>query len=150
MSEGWCNEDYLVLFSAEDSEERSRQYKVSEYLPGYRAIGLKSWDDFIVMNDAGELFTVPTVPLVPRYLKPFSMPVLPALNADERFTGKIKWYIKPVVFGGDPNSGENVTWLNHEQHCLAVAWWNEQFRSHARWKEMPDFRVDEPTEGSSS
>lgn len=130
MSEGWCNEDYLVLFSTEESEERSRKYKVHEYLPGYRAIGLKSWDDFIVMNEAGALFTAPTVPLVPRYLKPFSMPVLPSLNADARFFGKIKWYIKPVVFGGDPNAGENVTWLNHEQHCLAVAWWNEQFKAH--------------------
>lgn len=129
MSEGWCNEDYLILFSDEESEERSRQYKLAEYLPGYRIIGMKSWDDFIVMNGAGELFTVPTVPLVPKYMESFSMPAPLSLNGDERLNGKIKWYIKPLVFGGDPRSGENVTWLSHEQHCQAVTWWNEQFRA---------------------
>jgi hypothetical protein len=50
------------------------------------------------------------------------------METDSRFTGRIKWYIKPVVFGGDPNPGENVTWVTHEQHAELVAWWNRKYR----------------------
>jgi hypothetical protein len=48
---------------------------------------------------------------------------------DERFLGKIKWYVQPIVFGGDPNIGMNVIWVNHEEHAQAVTWWNDLYRS---------------------
>jgi len=39
-------------------------------------------------------------------------------NAVNRTTGqvnfnpsRIKWYVKPLIFGGDPNEKENVTWV---------------------------------------
>jgi hypothetical protein len=41
---------------------------------------------------------------------------------DFRYSGKIKWYIKPIVFDGDPNPGENLTWVNHEKHAQLVRW----------------------------
>ena len=36
---------------------------------------------------------------------------------DECFVGKIKWYINPIVFGGDPKAEDNITWVSHEQHA---------------------------------
>jgi hypothetical protein len=50
------------------------------------------------------------------------------LIPDERFTDRIKWYTTPIVFGGDPNLGENVTWVTHDQHVKLVGWWNKQYR----------------------
>lgn len=131
MNEGWNHEDYLVLLTEEESNDRTSSYKLDEYLPGFRIIGLKGWDDFIVSSIDGHLFTVPTVPLVQKYMEPFSLPAPLRLDADQRFTGKIKWYVKPIVFGGDATAKENLTWLSHEQHAQAVVWWNEQFRVHS-------------------
>jgi hypothetical protein len=50
-----------------------------------------------------------------------------ALKPDERLRGKVKWYVKPVVFGGDPNPGENMTWISLEDHVQAVKYWNEMY-----------------------
>ena len=33
------------------------------------------------------------------------------LRKDERFEGKIKWYINPIGFGGDPKAEDNITWV---------------------------------------
>jgi len=41
MNEGWCNEDYLVFFSEEESHSKTQQCKLPVYLPGYQMIGLK-------------------------------------------------------------------------------------------------------------
>jgi hypothetical protein len=41
---------------------------------------------------------------------------------------KEEWYVQPVVFAGDPSVGENLTWVNHEDHAQAVKWWNDQYR----------------------
>ncbi|MBX9899295.1 MAG: hypothetical protein K2Y28_00800 [Burkholderiaceae bacterium] len=132
MNEGWINEDHLVLFSEEESNDRTQKYKVDKYLPGFRIIGLRGWDDFIVLSADGSMYIVPTIPFAPQYLEPFSLPTPLNLESDQRFIGKIKWYIKPIVFGGDLRAKENLTWLNHEQHQQAVTWWNDQHRALAR------------------
>ena len=128
MIEGWHGDDYFVLFEASDVNTVSERYGISEQLPGYMIVGLKGWDDFIVRDSQGQTYTIPTVPVDGQYLKPFKVPEdISMLQSDERFTGKIKWYVKPVVFGGDPAVGENVTWLNQEQHAQLVRWWNAQY-----------------------
>ena len=38
--------------------------------------------------------------------------------------GKIKWYVKALVFGGDPQSALNVIWVTHDQHAELVKYWN--------------------------
>ncbi|MFT4666216.1 MAG: hypothetical protein ACI8YQ_002636 [Polaribacter sp.] len=35
---------------------------------------------------------------------------------------KIKWYEKPIVFGGDPN---DFMWVDIDQHQKLVAFWNK-------------------------
>jgi hypothetical protein len=44
-------------------------------------------------------------------------------------TTKIKWYVKPVVFGGDPQLGTNVVWVSRDEHVKLVKYWNGLYRS---------------------
>ena len=81
-------------------------------------------------DSSGRTFSLPTVPLEARHLSSFSIPEASSmLRADARFDGKIKWYVKPIAFGGDPGAEQNVVWVSHEQHAELVRWWNDQFRS---------------------
>ena len=127
MREGWCNEDYWVL--CEDQKEAERLtviYGLAEYLAGYFIVGLKGWDDFILIDRESQYFSVPTVPLERASLAPFRFPAETLrLESDEKFTKKIKWYLKPIRFGGDPSAKENMTWLSLHEHAGAVKWWNK-------------------------
>src|SRR5690348_17048248 len=111
MIEGWQGDDYLILFEGFEILAAENRYGFEKFLPGYRLIGLRGWDDFIVRDEAGRFYSIPTVPLVPQYLESFTLPQPEAtLVSDSRFTGKVKWYVKPIVLGGDPNAGENLIW----------------------------------------
>jgi hypothetical protein len=82
-----------------------------------------------VRSSDGRLFTVPAVPLNDQRLAHFDEPTANVpLVEDARYTGKIKWYIKPVALGGDPSVGGNLTWVNHQQHGELVVWWNRWIR----------------------
>ena len=102
MNEGWQNQDYLILLDRDESFAAMQAYRFDRYLPGYTLIGLKGWDDFIVINASGVMLTVPTLPLDATLAAPFTLTQQPSLHPDARFTAKIKWYLKPLVFGGDP------------------------------------------------
>jgi hypothetical protein len=129
MREGWHNEDYLVLFDEAEISDASDRYAIAESLPGYEVVGLRGWDDFVVRNTAGQIYTIPSVAPEARYLSPFVPPNgHTALQGDDRFAGKIKWYVKPLRFGGEPDLAENITWVSLEQHAQLVRWWNEKYR----------------------
>lgn len=133
MQEGWLGGEYLILFSKEERQTISDSYEIGSMLPGYELIGLRGWDDFFVRDGEGAIFSVPTLPCVPDGLKPFSPPADAAnLLADQRYTGKIKWYVKPLIFGGDPALGENITWVTHDMHAKLVKWWNAHYRELSR------------------
>ena len=107
--EGWREEEYVVLFDEQEIAAASQRYQIERWLPGFHVAGLRGWDDLIVRDQQGCHFTVPTVPVAPQHLARFSPPALGApLTADTRFTGRVKWYIKPLVFGGDPELAEDV------------------------------------------
>jgi hypothetical protein len=130
MHEGWNGDDYLVIFEDSEATVANDRYGINALLPGYSIIGLCGWDDFIVRDGNGRTFTVPTVPLVMQHLAPFDLPMnLDGLAPDGRFTGRIKWYITPVACGGDPQAGDNLTWVDHDKHSQLVRWWNDQLRS---------------------
>ncbi len=130
MNEGWHEDEHFILFDQTEVGAVQRRYSVAEYLPGFQVLGLRGWDDFIVRNETGELFTIPTVPLDSRYLKPLARIPPPArLEPDEQFAGKIKWYVKPIVFGGDPSVSDNLIWVDHDTHGDLVCFWNEKYVS---------------------
>jgi hypothetical protein len=113
MREGWCGEDHLIIFAESEVDHLSERYAMSALLPGYRILGLRGWDDFIVQDVDGRSYSIPTVPLDFQYLFPFNIPPNVNLVKNERFDGKIKWYVKPIAFGGDPKAEDNVQQANH-------------------------------------
>jgi hypothetical protein len=129
MQEGWHGDDYLILFNEAEMAQVSGRYGIAEFLSGHVIVGLRGWDDFIVRDERGNTFSVPTVPLDIKHLSPFSLPKELQLKVDPRCSGKIKWHVKPLVFGGDPHPGENVIWISQEQHAQLVRWWNRRYRS---------------------
>ena len=133
MTEGWHNDDYLALFDQGDEAERmTAMYGLGDYLPGYTVIGLRGWDDFIVRDAGHRLFTIPTVPLDPAYLSAFELQVDQlAIAPDARYQGRVKWYVKPIVFGGNPTEKENMVWISYKEHAKFVRWWNKVYRDVA-------------------
>jgi hypothetical protein len=128
MNEGWFQDDYFILFTEAERSFKSHRYGIDTALPGYTVIGLRGWDDLIVIDNRGHAYTVPAVPIDVKCLSPCKIPESTSLNPDARFTGRIKWYVKPLIFGGDPNVKDNVTWVSHDQHTELVVWWNQQYR----------------------
>jgi hypothetical protein len=141
MREGWYGDNYLVLFE-DAAASLECAYGIANALPGYHLVGLLGWDDFIVEDAHGVSFTVPTVPLMGDYLTLCVLTDFPhALAPDDRFEGKIKWYVKPLIFGGDPNYGDNLSWVTQDQHIQLVNWWNKLYRHLAAGGEgMPAAR----------
>lgn len=103
-------------------------YGIADYLPGYFIVGLKGWDDFLLCDQYGQYFSVPTLPLEHARLTSFSFPLESLrLEVDEELTQKIKWYVQPILFGGDPTSKENMIWLSRSEHAQAVRYWNKLY-----------------------
>ena len=132
MREGWCNDDYWSLCEDQkEAEHLTAAYGLTDYLPGYFVIGLKGWDEFVLCDRDGQYFLVPTVPLERSSLAPFRFAAESLrLESDDRFAGKIKWYVKPIRFGGDPAAKENMAWLSQDKHVEAVKWWNKFYHEN--------------------
>ena len=126
MKDGWCDGEYFALAESQDEALRmSIAYGISEALPGYHFVGLRGWDDFIVCSAEGSYFLVPTVPLRMDQMQPYRFPSEKLrLATDPKVTGRVKWYVTPLVFGGDPNLGPNVVWISFAEHQEAVRHWN--------------------------
>ena len=121
MIEGWYGSDHLILFNEAEIAAVSDRYAVSEFLPVYKVIGLRGWDNFILQDSSGATYCAPTVPAVAEHLSAYALPSAGAtLSPDDRLQGKIKWYVKPIVFGGDPQSDANIIWVCHDQHGQLV------------------------------
>ncbi len=128
MEEGWHSDHYWTLLAPAEAA----RYNVGKHLPGYRAVALRSWDDLVVARQDGSLFTVPCVPLVSQHLEPLAgLPSGSELRPQEDLQGRVKWYQQPLVFGGSPNAGENVVWVEPEQHAQLVNWWNAKYQEIA-------------------
>jgi hypothetical protein len=129
MNEGWLDDDYLILFDETEVASATDRYAISQLFPGYQVLGLRGWDDFILRDSEGRTYSLPTVPMDPEYISPFPVPGTGVkLAADPSFSGRIKWYVTPIVFGGDPSGEKNLTWVSHEQHAQLVRWWNDKYR----------------------
>ncbi|MFA7062388.1 MAG: hypothetical protein WC156_16400 [Pedobacter sp.] len=129
MKEGWINDDYLILFEGSEVALMTDAYCIKDFIPQYRLVAISGWDNFIIINENDEQFKIPTVPLVQQYIEKHDVSYDSSqLVSDSKFAGKIKWYTKPIVFGGDPNINENMTWIDIHTHQQLVRWWNEKYR----------------------
>lgn len=130
MKDGWYNDEYFAL--AESQQEAillTAEYGISESLPGYFFVGLVGWDDFILTNEDGSYFKVPTVPLIYEELEPYQFHAENIrMEVDPRFNGKVKWYITPLIFGGSPTDQKNMTWISYSEHAQFVRWWNSKYQ----------------------
>lgn len=129
MKEGWVGEEFLTILDEREAGVASVSYAIDRWLPGYSVVGLRSWDDLLVRSPSGEVFSVPAVPIALEHLEPYAVP-LPevVLEADPQFAGKVKWYTKPIAFGGSPTDEANITWVAHDQHAELVVWWNGKYQ----------------------
>jgi len=129
MNEGWHNSDYLILLDRDEAESYSASSGLSGLLPGFLLRGLRNWDDFIVEDSNRRSFTVPTIPIIESFIQRFDLPNgVIQLTPDARFAGRIKWLVKPLAFGGDPNSESNMSWITLEAHAQFVRFWNDLYR----------------------
>lgn len=128
MNEGWNEDNYLLLFNDEEAVSASHLYDIATLLPGYRVVGLYFWDDFIVRDENGDTYTLPAVPCDSAARVRFQVPIADHLVPDIRFIGKVRWFIKPIKFGGDPTDSKNTTWVTLAQHADYVRWWNALYR----------------------
>ncbi len=128
MIEGWLNFDYFVLFSETEREARSSAYNLPTYLPGFTLVGLRGGDDLIVIDPKGTMCTVRCVPLDVNAAEKFSLPEDLSLEPDERIKGIVKWYLKPLVFGGNLDV-KNLACVSLELHADLVVWWNEKYKT---------------------
>lgn len=130
MREGWWKGNYFILFDEQEVVAATTRYETSRFLPGYEIVGLRGWDDFLVRNSAGAIYTVPTVPMAARYVEVFTPSVQGQdFESDVRYAGKIKWYVHPIVFGGSPSANENTVWVDHAAHSQLVRFWNDKYRA---------------------
>ena len=129
MNEGWYGDEYLVLFTQAESDAAAARYSLARRLPGYVLVGLRFWDDFIVVSPAGTCLSLSTVPLDVARGQEFELPSAAlCLRPDTRFNERVRWYVKPLMFGGEATP-ENTTWVTHEQHAELVCWWNDKYDS---------------------
>jgi hypothetical protein len=130
VKEGWCGDYHLILFNDAEASLASDTYEITKFLPGYKVIGLRGWDDFILQDSNGDTHCVPTVPAIKSLIAPYALPSVGfTLDPDDRFHGKIKWYLKPIIFGGDASLGANIIWVSHDQHAQLVKYWNNLYQS---------------------
>src|SRR4051812_2693608 len=129
MREGWQDDDYLILYIGAEVAAASDRYGITKSLPGYEVVGLRGWDELLVRDSFRRTYSIASVPIDVKPLVPFHLAEDPKLQADERYTGKIKWYVKPLALGGDPHIGPNLTWVDHLRHAQLVVWWNDQWRA---------------------
>ena len=128
MIEGWAKEEYFSLFDEEESKKLTSKYEIDKMLPGFFLIGIIGWDDFLLFKE-GQLFRCPTVPATLEYVEKLDQMKMPnELQIDEKLKAKIKWYIKPLVFGGSPTEESNIEWVDYNKHIELVKWWNAKYQ----------------------
>ena len=127
MLEGWSGDEYYTLFDDADYPSLTQEYGVEPLLPGFSVVGLIGWDDFLLLRK-GNYFTCPTVPILSQYVTRFEPSELPPqLTSDKNLAGRCRWYVTPLVFGGNPADDSNLIWVEYTQHRELVRWWNEKY-----------------------
>jgi len=125
--EGWCDRGYLQLFQEDSILALTEAYGLRSFLSDMVVIGLIGWDDLLVRDGEGSIWTVPTLPMHRKHLEAALINVDAELTPDAELKGKIKWYVAPLIFGGSPMDEPNIVWLDIQKHCELVRWWNVKY-----------------------
>ncbi len=89
MTEGWFGDDYLISFSQEEVASASDRYSISRFIPGYQVIVFRGWDDLIVRDSVGLVYTVPSVPMDSVLLSQYVLPAAESsLVPDDAISGE--------------------------------------------------------------
>ena len=97
-------------------------------MPGTAGADQEVGKTIFLVDESDRTYTVPTVPIDPEYLEKYELPTPDSLELDSRLTGKVKWYVKPIVFGGSATADDNVAWITHASHRESVRYWNSTYR----------------------
>ena len=128
MITGWHGDEYLILFEEQlEAIQMTGRYGIQDRIPSHTLIGLRDWDDFILMSSEQRVKITPTVPLDSNSLEDWDLPDWSQLQADPKIEDKIKWHVTPIVLGGSPSDEENLTWVSLDQHVDLVRWWNDKY-----------------------
>jgi hypothetical protein len=57
MNEGWHGDEHFIVLTDDEAREATERYGLSERLAGFQIVGLRGWDDFILRDSNGRLFT---------------------------------------------------------------------------------------------
>ncbi len=129
MISGWHNDEYLILFEEQpEAIAMSDRYGISERIPNHTLIGIRGWNDFILMSSEGSLMIAPTIPARKEELEFWNSEInIAEIKPDTEIGNKIKWLVTPLIFGGSPTAEENVEWITIDQHVDLVNWWNSKY-----------------------
>ncbi len=58
---------WYVIFEPENLEQYNIEYEISEYAPGFTAFGSNGGGELLVLNEKGEVFTLPAIGMEPQY-----------------------------------------------------------------------------------
>ena len=87
-------------------------------------MALRSYEEFILRDQAGQFFAVPVVPLGRDWLTPAVFEFdRTKLRRDEPLEGKIKVLPRSGANGSEPSVG--LRWVSLPEHTELVRWWNE-------------------------
>lgn len=125
--EGWFDEQYFILFSPDEYEKAGSLYRLSEEIGPALVVGMRGWDDLLIRGADGESFSVPMLPMSQSLIARCSISGHEDLEPDPGVEGRYRWYVKPLLFGGDPACSSNITWVDQKQHRDLVLWWNQKY-----------------------
>lgn len=128
MNSGWNDEIFYNLFEDNEIKMFNQKYILTNKPNEYKIIGLYFWDDFIV-SKGQELVKIPTIPFDLKYEEKIEINLENIhLDNDKKINNYIKWYNKPLIFGGSPELDDNIQWINIEHHIELVNFWNKKYR----------------------
>ena len=132
-SEGWSFDTYYIFFKKSDYDSFTIGYGINKHFPELKVVGLIDWDTFILKQSKKIYFTCPCLPTTKSGLAKLSKASLPTkLEKDPRFTDKVLWRVQPIIFGGSPDSEDNMALVTYEQHQQLIIFWNKTFQNYVQ------------------
>jgi len=132
--ERWRDEDYLVLWPADQLMAMNEAYRVAVYAPGriiFASDGMGDAFAFDLRGPGGGVVRFPFIGMGDRYEETIA-PTFGDFIGRYSNTGEggvpadHEWCdVDPIVLGGDPADPKNRQLLPRELHIQAVNWWNK-------------------------